>query len=123
MNEHSERHNKADPFRTCSLLVLTATLLLSVFVAYRILRSRDVFYELLVSFDALRPLSWLVLSPWFAWFVPTLAVLSVIKEALIKNRHCTLICNGVHLILVIVVWQMYVDGVFEPFLELIKALQ
>jgi len=122
MNEHSERNNNVDPYRICSLLMLTVALLLSVFVAYRILQSRESFYELLAGFDALPPLSRIVLSPWYAWIVPTLAVLSIIKEALIKNRRTTLICNGVQLVLVIVVWQLYVDGVFVPFLQLIQGL-
>ena len=65
----------------------------------------------------------MVLSPWYAWIVPTLAVLSIIKEALIKNRRTTLICNGVQLVLVIVVWQLYLDGVFVPFLQLMQGLQ
>jgi len=123
MNEHSERNDNVDPFRICSLLMLTVALLLSVFVAYRILRSRESFCELLAGFDALQPLSRMVLSPWYAWIVPTLAVLSVVKEALIKNRRATLICNGVQLVLVTVVWQLYLDGVFVPFLQLMQGLQ
>jgi hypothetical protein len=122
MNNTSECDKAPDPFRACSLIVLTVTLLLSVFVTYRILQSRDLFERLFADFDVSPPLSWLVLTPWYAWLVPMLAVLSVVKEALVKNRQVTLIGNGVHLAIVIVIWQLYVDGVFAPFLQLMRDL-
>jgi len=124
MNEQDKHHKTADALRICSLIVLIATLLLSAFVTFRILRSRVVVQPLLDEFELqLRPLTTFVLSAWYAWFVPTLAVLSVVKEVIARDRRFTLICNGIHLVIVIAVWLFYIDGVIQPFLHLMINLQ
>jgi hypothetical protein len=124
MNERSECHRQSAAFRICSWIVLTVALLLSVFVTYRILRTRWTFYQLFADFDLSLPLlTQFVLSPWYACFAPVLAVLSVAKEVLTRNRLVTLICNGIHLVLVIVIWQLYWHGLLGPFLTLMTDLQ
>jgi hypothetical protein len=101
-----------------------ATLLLSAFVTYRIFRSRGPMQQLFDDFDSSLPtLTTFVLSGWYAWLVPTLAVMGVAKEVIVRSRRITLICNGIHLAFVIAVWQLYIDGVIGPFLQLMHDLQ
>ncbi len=120
MNMWLGRTDGARAYSICSLMTLLSTLTLSVFVAYRIFGSRDRFDNMFGSLDVQLPWpSVVVLSSWYAWLIPTLAALSIAKELLIKDRRISLICNGIHLFSVIVLWQLYVDGVMAPLIHLI----
>ena len=122
-SKHNSMAQNEGPWRVCSALTLGAVLLMSGFVTYRIFRSQPVFRELFEGFDLqLRNLELMAIAPWFGWILPALALTGVAKELVVHDRKTTLLCNGVHLLVVIVVWQLYEQGVSEPSLELIKSL-
>ncbi len=99
--------------------MFAAAFVISLFVEFWILRSRQQFTIIFNDFDSELPaLFELVTSNWFAVIVPVLAVLSVAKEILVRNGHFTLICNGIHILLVLTVGGLYASGVFLPLIHL-----
>lgn len=68
--------------------MFAAAFVISLFVEFWILRSRQQFTIIFNDFDSELPaLFELVTSNWFAAIVPVLAVLSVAKEILVRNAN------------------------------------
>ncbi|MEN6498892.1 MAG: hypothetical protein ABFD16_31685 [Thermoguttaceae bacterium] len=109
-------------FRIGSRIMLAVTLLLTMLATYQIFRSRDGYSRIFSDFGALPPLTRVVLSHGYSWILPALGVIGIAKEFLLKNARVTLAWNGVHLAVAIVVWRLYVVGVFGNFADLIKRL-
>jgi len=122
MGQHDQPPPEGDAFRICSRIALAVNLLLTLFVTWHIVRSRVSLGRLLADFGSTPSLSQVVLSSWYPWGLAILAGFSVTKELLIKNPRATLIWNGGHLAVVIVLWQLYVAGVLEPLVALVERL-
>ena len=75
-------------------------LLLTVFITYEILRSRVGFERVFADFGLILPrLAQFVLSWWYPWILPVLAIVAVAKEWFLNSRRAALIWNGIHLLI------------------------
>ena len=118
MKEQNERC-----FKICSAILLSLSLVYSLFVMLRIWQTGAAFRQMFLELNFPLPfLTGLALSPAFTWTVPLLALANIAKEFLIRNRITTMIANGVCWAIVIALHQVYVMAVFHPLLRMIQAM-
>lgn len=122
MERQDQPSSRDAAFRLGSLIALAASLLVSAFVTYEIVRSRGAFCGIFRDFGSEPPLVWLVFSGWYPWVLPVLSVIGIVKEWILKNRRATMIWNGIHFLAAIVVWQIYVEGAFGPIVDLFRRI-
>jgi hypothetical protein len=123
MNQQDPQASGRVALRTCSYIVLAVNLILTVVITCQIVSSRTGMCKILADFGSVPPLlSQMVLSWWYPWILPVLAVIGVAKEWTLRNRYMTLIWNGVHVAVAIAVWQLYVEGGLRQLLDLIQKL-
>ncbi len=118
-----QANSELRPWRTLSLVLLIATLVLSGFIGFRMFRSRSEISGIVAGFGVeTNLLTTVVLSTWYVFVIPALAFGGIIKELILTNRRISTVCNAVHFFLVIVLWQLYVDGVWGPILQVLIDL-
>jgi len=79
------------------------------------------FMSMFVGLNILDDVTWLtyvVLSPAYAWSIMVLMLLSALKELLIKDKAVTLVLNGVHLVILSIISALYVAFAFDPLITL-----
>ncbi len=123
MNQQDQENHDGGALRICSLIVLAVNLLLTVFITYHILRLSGSFQKIFRDFGSIPPLTTqFALSCWYPWILPVLAAIAIAKEPFLKSSRATLIWNGIHLVVAVAVWLLFVDLVFGQFVGLIERL-
>jgi hypothetical protein len=110
-------------WRLVSLGLLAANLIWSAVLEAGIFQSTGKLQSILTGFEAKQGwLTTLVLSSWFLWFLPTLALVALIKEWTVDCPRSRLSLNFVHLFLILVLQAVYVIGIFSPVFDLLNRL-
>lgn len=109
--------------RVFSFILFVLALISSVYGCYVILRTREptgqAIADMRMETGTITRLA--VGGLWF-WSILALAVVSILKEALVKSSSVKLIANGAHFIAVIVMMWLYLLGMFDPLFRLVELL-
>jgi hypothetical protein len=123
MNQQVQQSSNAAAFRICSRLLLAVNVVLTAFITFQIVRSRNGLCRMFADFDcALPSLSVVVLTWWYAWILPLLLAFGIAKEWLPGSGRATLIFDGVHFAVIIVLWQLYIVGAMDPLFRVMYVL-
>ena len=110
-------------FAIASIITLVIVPMTSAVVFYGTFRAPRVFETMFIEMGVKLPLlTQLVLSPAFYMILPLLAIASIIKEVLVRNRVITLVINGVHICLVILVGTTCQLALFLPLIDLMEKM-
>jgi hypothetical protein len=108
--------------RILSKILLAYCLVWAAFLERRILFEMPRFEKIFQDFGVTLPkMTLLMFSPWFRWVIPGIALLAVLKEWL-PNRAHTLILNGVFLVALLAIRELYFEGLFGPLGALIRTI-
>jgi len=109
--------------RTTSLVLLFLNFVLTIYVILSLIRANWTFLPLLADFGTDLPLlTRVMLSPWAIGGLVFLLLASVAKELLLTNKRFALILNAVHLLFMLLVWQLHLEAIMLPLLRLIQTL-
>lgn len=120
-----ERFTETQAARICSLIVFAIAMLVSAQILYMIQTGVPALVDVFEDFGpsiALPVTTRIIVSPMFRATIALLALGSVVKEFVIKNRRTTLIVNGVHLFGLFAMQGLTRAGLFQPLFSLMNAL-
>ena len=109
--------------RTTSLILFFLNIVCTVYVIYRLFRADWTFTPLFNDFGLELPLvTQVMMSIWMIGGLILLLLLSVGKEFILRNQRLAIVLNAIHLLLMLLVWQLYIEAIMSPFIQLIKSL-
>jgi len=108
--------------RKWSTIFLVITIIYAGLLSLLILFQTPRFEKVFMDFNTQLPAVTIwMLSPWFKFFVPGVALLAIIKE-LLPDKKVTLFLNVLVLAFLITVSVLYVIAMYGPLVMLIKAV-
>ncbi|MFH1732971.1 MAG: hypothetical protein ABIF82_15145 [Planctomycetota bacterium] len=106
-----------------SIIALMLALAVSAAAWVMMLNSRASFLKMFDEMGVLLPVvTAFALSPLFHCIIPVLALASIIKEPLVRNKTLTTILNGFHLCLIPVIYTIYHQAMMMPMVRLMENM-
>jgi len=123
MTEADDTRSGQAAILTVSIIVLALALALSAVTSAMMLRSRASFMKMFDDMGVVLPVvTTLALSPLFHCIIPVLALVSIIKELLVRNKTLTAIVNGLHLCLIPAIYTIYGQAMMMPIVRLMEDM-
>ena len=108
---------------TVSIVALMLALALSAVTSAMMLKSRASFMKMFDDMGVDLPVvTTLALSLHFHCIIPLLALASIIKEPLVRNKALTAILNGFHLCLIPAIYTIYGQAMLMPMVQLMEDM-
>jgi len=100
--------------RLCSWILYAAVLVYTAWMLIRILMTREPFRNLYADLGAQPSVLFsLVTHPVFLGALPAAVLIGFVKEIRIHNKTRTMIWNGMHLILLLLIFGLYMSGLLQ----------
>ena len=112
--------------RIASIIALVFVLLWTAktaWLAMRVPYFEGIYADMGVALPRITQIA-LSLSPYVVVAVLCLITIAgIVKEFLVTNKTATLVVNGVHLVVLFVVYEIYTEALFWPLFGMLKAMQ
>ena len=106
-----------------SIIALVLALAVSAAASVMMLQSRAWFLKMFQEMGIVLPVVTIfALSPLFHCIIPALALVSIIKEPLVRNKTLTTILNGFHLCLIPAIYTIYGQAMLMSLVQLMRDM-
>ena len=121
---HSTGFDRSSPWAVNSIVILAVTLVFTIGLFIYVLYWTPHFLKMFKDLGGRLPvLTQFCLSPEFLADLIYLTVLGIGKEFVVRNSKIRLVLSVVHLLLLLAMREVYVVGMFQPLINLMRTME